>query len=178
MLKMLKIFCALNMLFLAACRSNKPQIVPAIVPQSQKTLIEPKRELNVIGAVEPIYILPIKAPFYARVDTGATTSSLDVYDLNRFERDGKKWVSFKVKNERSGEEYAFEKRILKRVAVKRIDLKEHRLKVAMDVKFGGKKFATEFTLAEREDFDYQALIGRSILTGRYVVDTSLERTLK
>ncbi len=48
----------------------------------------------------------------------------------------------------------------------------------MDVKFGSQKMKVEFTLAEREKFEYQALIGRNILTGRYIVDTAIENTLK
>lgn len=31
--------------------------------------------LGIIGAVEPVYVLPMKAPFAGRIDTGAETSS-------------------------------------------------------------------------------------------------------
>ena len=48
----------------------------------------------------------------------------------------------------------------------------------MDVKFGGKIMKSQFSLADREKFDYQGLIGRNILTGLAVVDTSLSNTLK
>ena len=89
------------LVLLGACAAKKQAIVTAIVPQSQKTQkvpekpkIEVVRPTNIIGAVEPFYILPMKSAFYARVDTGATTSSIDVENLKRFERDGKKWVSF------------------------------------------------------------------------------------
>lgn len=174
---LLTLFC---FLILSACsRVSKTDFVPAIVPESQKTpKIQYVTPNNIIGAVEPIYILPMKSAFYARIDTGATTSSLDVENLKRFERDGEPWVSFKLKNNKSNEEYVFEKPILKRVKIKRIEQEEHRVKVTMDVKFGGQKLKTEFTLAERADFEYQALIGRNILTGRYIVDTSLSHTLK
>ena len=120
----------------------------------------------------------MKSAFEARIDTGATTSSLDVDEMNEFERDGEKWVSFTVANRRSGEIYTFEKPILKNVRIKRIDDKEHRIKVLMPVSFGGEKFVSEFTLAKRERFEYQVLIGRNILTGRAIVDTSLSHTLK
>lgn len=166
------------MLILAGCQNaEKPAIVPAIVPAAQKTT-EVKMPLNIIGAVEPIYILPMKSAFEARIDTGATTSSLDVDEMNEFERDGEKWVSFTIKNRRSGEIYTFEKPILKNVRIKRIDDKEHRIKVLMPVSFGGEKFVSEFTLAKREKFEYQVLIGRNILSGRAIVDTSLSHTLK
>ena len=48
----------------------------------------------------------------------------------------------------------------------------------MDIKIGGQKIKTEFTLAERSNFEYQGLIGRSLLSGRFIIDTSLEYTLK
>lgn len=167
------------MLILAGCQNaNKPAIVPAIVPAAQKTTEVKKMPLNIIGAVEPIYILPMKSAFEARIDTGAATSSLDVDEMNEFERDGEKWVSFKVKNRRSGEVHTFEKPILKSVKIKRIDDKEDRVKVYMPVSFGGQKFVSEFTLANREKFEYQVLIGRNILSGRAIVDTSLSHTLK
>lgn len=170
---------------LVACRSDKQTIVPAIVPQSQKTQAKPEkpkndiaRPSNIIGAIEPFYILPMKSAFYARIDTGATTSSIDVENLTRFERDGKKWVSFDIVNSRSKETHHFEKPIQKRVKIKRIEKEEHRIKVLLDIKIGGQKVKTEFTLAEREDFEFQGLIGRSLLDGRFIVDTSVSYTLK
>ena len=173
------------LVLLGACATKKQTIVPAIVPQSQKAQpaqekpkVEAPRPANIIGAVEPFYILPMKSAFYARIDTGATTSSIDVENLKRFERDGKKWVSFDVVNSRSNEQYHFEKPIQKRVKIKRIEQEEHRVKVLMDIKIGGQKIKTEFTLAERTDFEFQGLIGRSLLDGRYIVDTSISHTLK
>ena len=48
----------------------------------------------------------------------------------------------------------------------------------MEKYFGGEEFTSEFTLAKRDYFEYQALIGRNILSGRAIVDTSLSHTLK
>ena len=48
----------------------------------------------------------------------------------------------------------------------------------MSVRFGGEIIRTQFSLAERDKFSYQGLIGRNILNGRAVVDTSLSNTLK
>lgn len=133
--------------------------------------------MKVIGAIEPIYILPIKAPFYARVDTGAETASIDVDNLTNFERDGEKWVSFDITNKASGQTEHFEKKIKKRIAVRRVNEYEHRKIVEMKVKFAGETFDAQFSLADRSDFDYQALIGRNILIGRAIVDVSTAKTL-
>ncbi len=166
-------------LFLNGCQSSgETSIVPAIVPNDQKATIVKTTDLDIIGAVEPIYFLPMKSAFEARIDTGATTSSIDADEIVEFERDGEKWVSFKVTNRRSGETHTFERPIIENLIIKRIDHKEHRIKVSLNVRFGGKKFSSEFTLAKRDNFEYQALIGRNLLTGRAIVDTSLSHTLK
>ena len=93
-------------MLISACQS-KQVIVPAVVHNvstTQEVVVE-KARLPIIGEVEPIYFLPMKSPFAARIDTGATTSSLDCNDVEYFERDGEKWVSFKLKNRKTGEEF-------------------------------------------------------------------------
>ncbi len=97
--------------------------------------------------------------------------------MRYFERDGEKWVSFELVNDQSGEKHFFEKKILRFVTIKRINESEKRASVLMDIKFGGQIIKEKFSLADREKFEYQALIGRNILTGRAIVDTSLSNTL-
>ena len=167
---------------LASCQNRYSGISPAIVPDMPEKTTKKEAvkidNMRVIGAVEPIYILPIKAPFYARIDTGAETSSIDVTNLTNFERDGEKWVSFDITNRTSGETAHFEKKIKKRIVVKRIDKSEKRKIVYMQVKFAGETFNARFSLADRSEFDYQALVGRNILMGRAVVDVSSAKTLR
>ncbi len=171
------LFCAV--LVLSGCAlSKKENVVPAVVPPSQKTDTTHKTNLKIIGAVEPIYMLPMKASFAARVDTGAAVSALDATDIKKFERDGEKWVSFKVKNRKTGEENVFEKPLVRQTRIKRVHQKEHRLVVNLDVKFAGQTLKADFTLVDRKDFDYQVLIGRNILNGRAIVDPARSMTLK
>ncbi len=167
------------MLVTACAKEEKPVIVPAITVKPQAVpQIQKKHPLGTIGAVEPIYFLPMKTPFIARIDTGAETSSIDIENQNFFERDGESWVAFDLVNKNSGEKQHFEKKIAKQKKVKRIEASEERVIVPMNVKFGGKILKSNFSLANREKFNYQALIGRNILTGLAVVDTSLSNTLK
>lgn len=176
---MRKILSLFLLFLVCSCSAEKEQIVPSIAPnQAPEEKIVYIRPNNIIGAVEPVYFPPMKSAFPARIDTGATTSALDVQNLKVFERDGKKWVSFTLVNRETGETHDFEKPRRKRIRVKRIIEDEHRPMVEMDVKMGGKKFKADFTVTERTDFDYQALIGRNILSGRAIVDVSLENTLK
>ena len=169
-LGMLTIMCS-------ACKNQviTPAIVPPVEISAPKTA--PNHSLGVIGAVEPVYILPMKSPFMARIDTGAETSSIDVSEKRIFERDGEKWVSFVLINRDSGEKHRFEKQVDRVTSIKRINQHEKRIIVNFDIKFGNEIINAKFSLADRTKFDYQALIGRNILTGRAVVDTSLENTL-
>lgn len=167
------------LMLLTACAAKKEPVVPGIVP----TTAQPEKVVkvlpnNVIGAVERIYFLPMKSPFMARVDTGATTSSIDAENIRRFERDGQSWVSFTLVNRETKEKADFEKPLSRRVKIKRTGEEEHRVTVNMDVKMGKETFVAEFTLNERHDFEYQGLIGRNILSGRAIVDVSISNTLK
>lgn len=157
-------------LFLCACTT--PQKITPETP-----VIPPKSELNIIGEVEPIYFLPMQSPFLARIDTGATTSSIDAKNIKLFERDGQKWVSFDLTNAESNEKHHFTKEIEKQISVKRVEEDEKRIVVTMDVKFGNEIITEHFSLNNRQKFDYQALIGRNILAGRAIVDVSINNTL-
>ena len=143
---------ALLTIICAACKNNPspapvpPQIVPAV---EVKRPDAPKHVLGIIGAVEPVYVLPMKSPFLARIDTGAENSSLDVQNLRYFERDGEKWVSFELVNDQNGEKHLFEKKILRFVTIKRINESEKRASVLMDIKFGGQIIKEKFSLADR-----------------------------
>ncbi len=171
--------CLLIVLFTVSACQSKQVIVPAVVHNVSTTeeVVVEKAHLPIIGEVEPIYFLPMKSPFAARIDTGATTSSLDCQDVEYFERDGEKWVAFKLKNRKTGEEHVFEKKVERSFKVKRAGKDESRKAIIMDVKMGGEVFSAVFSIADRSNFDYQGLVGRNILTGRFLVDTSTSYTL-
>jgi hypothetical protein len=159
---------------LNACATPLPPPAPFTQIETKKTVYP----LGVIGQTEPIYFPPMKSPFIARIDTGAERSSIDVRGERHFERDGEKWVAFVLTNRVTGESHRFEKRIKRHTTIKRIDEDERRVVVNMDVKMGGQYLNTSFSLANRERFEYQALVGRNILTGRAIVDTALFNTLE
>lgn len=172
MTKFFKNSVLLALLMLGACQSQiKPAIVPCAAPTS------PTLGLAVIGGVEPVYVLPLKTPFAARIDTGAETSSIDVVNLTPFERDGEKWVAFTLNNAQNGESKRFEKRVVRRTLIRRAAKDERRYVVVLDIKIGNEIINAEFTLADREKFEYQGLIGRNIINGRFLVDSSLDNTL-
>ena len=134
--------------------------------------------LGIIGEVEPVYIKDMVSSFPARIDTGAETSSIDVYNIKEFERDGESWVSFNIKNKDTNEEKFFEKKIIRKTQIKRQKGgNEKRIVVNMEIKIGDQLLTKEFTLGNREKFEYQVLIGRNILRGLAVVDVGIENSL-
>ena len=155
----------------------QPQIRPGIIPTYKDTTQNKNLQQNIIGEIEPIYFQPMKSPFSARIDTGATTSSIDASNIREFERDGEKWVSFYLINRQTGEKQLFEKQIQKTAKIKRVDVSESRIFVEMTVRFGKETFNSKFSLSNRDKFKFQALIGRNLLSGRAIVDTTIANTL-
>lgn len=159
-------------------------VVTVKVPEKPIVQIDPivkktktTHKLGIIGEVEPVYLLPMKTPFLARIDTGAENSSIDASHIRVFEREGEKWVGFDLTNQKTGEKNHFEKKIYRQTAIKRQADHEERIVVMMTIKMGKEKITAQFSLADRSKFEYQVLVGRNILKGRAIVDTALSKTL-
>ena len=112
------------------------------------------------------------------MDTGATTCSIDAFDIKNFERDGRKWVSFKIKSRTSGEQKSFELPVVRIVPIKRHGMPDQqRFSVMLTVKIGHLTLEREFTLTDRSSFDYQVLLGRNLLSGIAVVDVTRKNSI-
>lgn len=150
--------------FLSACATPGP--CPQPVP-----------DRHIIGEVEPVTLLKADFTLPARIDTGATTSSLDATDIEPFERDGKKWVRFSLTDRRSGETVRLESRLSRMVKITSHGLtRQERPVVKLKAIMGGVELHREFTLADRSKFTYQALIGRNFLQGEFIVDVNRKNT--
>ena len=109
----------------------------------------------------------------ARIDTGATTSSIDIADTTLFERDGDKWLRFTIQDRLAGCLHTFERRILRIVDIKgHGDESDRRPVVAMNITIGEITHEIEVTLADRSAFEFPVLIGRNFLYGNVLVDVS------
>ena len=131
-----------------------------------------------LGAVEEVSMSKEGIQFNARIDTGADTSSIGVYGLKDFERDGKKWVKFSLASSRDAKVYEYP--VFDTVRIKQSgDLTEDRIEVKVDIEMGGKKYKKQlFNLANRSYLDYQILIGRSFLRDIAIVDVSRKNLLR
>ena len=135
-------------------------------------------EQIIIGAVEEVQLPDHKVSLNARIDTGATTTSINAQNIKKFERDGKKWVKFEIHNE-TGKLVALEKPVTRMVNIKRHGAEDQiRYAVKLKLKLGKVNTVSEVTLADRSKFTYPLLIGRSFLTDMAIVDVSKEYTTK
>lgn len=177
----------LILLILSACYNTTKTVDTITTTVPKKSCQDIAREeiksdvyypLGIIGEVEPVYLKDMNSVFYARIDTGAETSSIDAINVKEFERDGEPWVSFDVENKDTKEKKTFEKKIVRKVSIKRqLNDNEKRIVVNMEIKIGNQLFTKEFNLGKREKFNYQVLIGRNILNGLAVVDVSIKNSL-
>jgi len=132
----------------------------------------------IIGAVEKIELPTYKIIFNARIDTGATTTSINAQNIKKFERDGKKWVRFEINNKK-GKVITLEKPVNKMVRIKRHDAdNQRRYVVELTLKLDQINFVSKVTLSDRSNFDYPLLIGRNVLTDIAIVDVSKEFTIQ
>lgn len=126
----------------------------------------------IIGSSESIRIIPGDMVIKARIDTGATTTSLGVSDLQIINEDGIEWAVVKV-----------EGKPMKYQIASYVLIKQHgrealkRPVVRLRLILGNVSRNTDVTLSDtRDNFKYQLLIGRNFLFDRFIVDVSLKNT--
>jgi len=132
----------------------------------------------IMGSVENVLLTKEQLEFDARIDTGADASSLGVYDVRRFERDGKKWVKFSLSAKEQAKVYEYP--IYDTVKIKQSStFNEDRIEIKIDIEMGGVSYKKQlFNLADRSHLQYQLLIGRTFLKDIAVVDVSRKRLLR
>jgi hypothetical protein len=131
----------------------------------------------IIGQIQMIKITPPKVILEARIDTGATTTSIDARDITEFERDGKKWVKYTVIHGKKKHE--LESPIDKTVLIKRHGKEaQERYVIKMRVSAGTITQLIDVTLADRSEYKFPILIGRNFLKDYFIVDVSRSNILK
>lgn len=108
----------------------------------------------------------------AKIDTGARTSSLHATVLERFERDGERYVRFAVDFDRQHVRQVCEAvHVDWRGITSSNGETQRRMIVKTQLRIGEVEFRTEFSLADRSDMKFPMLVGRSALRRRFVVDS-------
>ncbi len=134
---------------------------------------EPRR----MGWLEWSWLEPGHVRLKTKLDTGARTSSLHAEDIETFERDGDKWVRFRVPLSDRPEDTNLERDlVLERPVVREILIKDHehapapRYVVEIDLCLGNETRRTQVSLADRSRFNYPLLLGRLGMRGHIMVD--------
>ncbi len=167
-------------LLLAACAApQQPAIVTEQpIPAAPTAIQGVQPSLPLIGEVEFVTIEPQGPRLAARIDTGATTSSIDARNIKSFERDGEKWVSFELLDPRTQQSQQLKRPLERIVSIKRHGAPDQeRPVVTLQVSMGPIQQKSEFSLTDRSKFEYPVLIGRSFLSGAAIVDVSKKYAL-
>jgi len=115
----------------------------------------------------------------ARVDSGAKTSSIHAFNIQKFRRDEQAWVSFEVHPLQDNRRTVVrcERPVVDKRSVKSSSgLVETRYVISAPLRINGEVWDIELTLANRDSMGYRMLLGREAMSGRMLVDpaTSFE----
>ncbi|WP_017223117.1 ATP-dependent zinc protease [Moritella dasanensis] len=132
----------------------------------------------ILGQEEWIWFDQLQTNFKSRVDTGATTSSLNATDIVKFERDGRDWVKFNLSHKDDNEVFPIEAHVVRTVEIRQTNAVKalQRYVVSLPVELGSIKTETEFTLADRSRMTFPILLGRTFLKDIAIVDVAQEYT--
>lgn len=143
-----------------------------MAPISMAASKDPESNLQILGWVEKAWLVAPGYEVRAKLDTGATTSSMDARIIKPFRKGGKRWIRFGVINPDTGEEI-----VLVRERVRTIGIVQHegendvRPTVAVEICIAGVRQKVEVSLVGRSAFHYPLLLGRSALQDLALVDS-------
>ena len=130
------------------------------IPQTIYTLffflsVDMYKDKIIVGLIEKIIIRNGEehTNIEARIDTGATKSSIDINLAGKLKLGP----------------------IVKTMMVKSAHGKRVRPVIHVEVELAGKRIQTEFTLADRGHMRYPVLIGQDILKEGFIIDPNFER---
>ncbi len=158
---------------------------PEVVLQDEAALEEadaakvarpvPAEPIQVYGWREKIVIDGMEKSVYAKLDTGAYTSSIHAEEKELFERDGKKWVRFIVTEPRKKDSprVRIEAPLTRIARIKNPGGdSEIREVVRLAFKIGDRKLRGDFTLNNRSNMLSAILIGRTTIKELGWIDPS------
>jgi hypothetical protein len=128
----------------------------------------------IAGWVEKVVMQPSQIRVSAKLDTGARTSSIHAEKIERFEKEGERWVRFTLVLEDEHDEVhrvPMETPIYRRVRIKQHDdAPEARPVVELEFCMAEQVRRAQFSLVDRGVFLYPVLLGRRFLADSFVVD--------
>ncbi len=157
----------------ASVFAGEPQPVE---PPPEATLAEDVAGKVIVGWIEKGLILPEQTAVKVKVDSGALTSSMHAVNLERFKRDGKRWVRYdvEVKDADTGEAVTlkFERPVFRQITVRGAGGEDYRPVVKMRMCIGNRIYEEQFSLRDRSDMTYPVLLGRRTIEHIGLIDVS------
>ena len=109
-----------------------------------------------------------------KVDTGARSSSIHVFEMEEFEKDGKSWVRFKLHpiQRKSEPTIEVEAEVLEFRSVRSSSGKASmRPVIVTTLNLLGFSYPVELTLASRDKMGFRMLLGREAIRRKFLVDS-------
>ena len=141
-----------------------------------------RKEKKVIGPTAVVKETETDFSFSARVDTGATTTSLHVEDCKVENEAGEmvenvgKTIRFRIKNQQGQTEW-LQRKIAEISVIKTSELEERRYKVPITLDCLNVKKKVLVSLNDRSHMAYPLLLGRNFLQDDFLVDVALGKGL-
>lgn len=152
---------------------GKPRDVASMVFKAIERTARPSgKKLSHVGKAEKLKLVDIQAePVHARIDSGATISSIWASDIHETEQG----LSFKLFDKPSPH-HTGQALIVKDystyVVSSSMGQLQSRYKVRLRINLKGRTIRASFTLADRSTQAYPILVGRNILRNKFIVDVS------
>ena len=131
---------------------------------------------TVFGWLEKAIVMPVGATVKMKLDSGALTSSIDAKDIQVYKREGKSWVSFRLhlEDKQTGADVYrdLELPVKRFVRLRGAGGEDRRPAVMLPVCIGDRVYKEEFTLRDRDDMLYPALLGRRTLKKLGLLDVA------
>jgi hypothetical protein len=128
-------------------------------------------DFSVYGHIEKVALIPGDIEIKARLDTGASRSSLNAQDIELVGTKKRRLVRF-VFDDRNGNQYPMTLPLVEKVAIKQASGKQVRYVVEMGLCVGGHYKKNHFTLADRSRMTYPVLVGRNFLRDEVLVSSN------
>lgn len=134
---------------------------------------EGRDDMAILGYVEDVHVGKLGLEMKGKLDTGADSSSIYARDVKVYKKSGKDdWVTFRLRG-KNGRTVRYDQDVRRFALIK---LKTggtiRRPVIHLPVCVGGVRGLAEVNLADREDFEYDILIGREFLASRILVDSA------
>ncbi len=132
---------------------------------------EPEAEQVLVGWVEKVSVNDHDFALHAKIDSGADNTSINTVNPEYYEKDGQRWVKFKVTND-EGKTLVIDKPIVRTTKIKTKDGgRQKRDVIELDLCLGKIKKTVRVSLVDRSHFKYQLLVGRSYLRPEFLIDS-------